>query len=53
MVRFPPDFAGGVEEVLLTKLRESGLGIETYMMGLLKRSCVDRVLELGEVELIR
>jgi len=40
-------------EVLLTKLRESRLGIATYMMGQLKWSCLDRIPELGEVKLIR
>jgi hypothetical protein len=43
----------GVEEVLLTKLREGGLGIATYVTCQLKWSCLDRVSELGEVESVR
>ena len=39
-------------KVLLTKLRESRLGVATYMTCQLKRSCNDRVSELGGVELI-
>ena len=53
MVRFPPDFAGGVEEVLLTKLRESGLCIATYVTCQLKWPCLDHVSDLGEVESVR
>ena len=49
---FPPYFACSVEEVLLTKLRESRLRVVTYVAVYLKRSCLDHIPELGEVELI-
>ena len=42
----------GFEEVLLIELRESRLGIATYMTCQLKWSYVDHVFELGKVELI-
>ena len=37
----------------MTKLRESRLGVATYMIGQLKQSCLDRIPELGEVKLMR
>ena len=52
MVVIPPDSTSGVKVVLLTELREGGLGIVTYMMGQMKWSCINHVPELGEVELI-
>jgi hypothetical protein len=42
----------GVEEVLLTELRESRLGVAIYITDQLQRSCLGHVHELGEVELI-
>ena len=41
-----------IEEVFLIELRESRLGVATYMTCQLKWSYVDRVFKLGEVELI-
>lgn len=49
----PPDFVGGVKEALLTKLEEDLLGVATYMMGELERSCFDCASEHGEVEVVR